>query len=69
MKGRLLFISVIHWRPIRGCFLTREKHAEQEMHNKIDELTKLNTLLEERDAEMKELKKLLYELQHAIRNN
>ncbi len=62
-KGR-----VLNWIGI-DFDITARKHAEQELHNKIDELTKLNALLEERDKEMKELKKLLENLQHAIRSN
>jgi len=49
--------------------ITARKHAELEMHNKIVELTKLNDLLQERDAEMKELKKLIEKLQRTIQNN
>ena len=49
--------------------ITARKHIEMEMQNKIAELTKLNSLLEERDKEMKELKKLLEKLQHTIQGS
>jgi len=59
--------KVLNWIGI-DFDITARKHAELEMQNKIDELTKLNALLKVRDAEMKELKKLLEELQHTIQS-
>ena len=50
--------KVINWIGI-DFDITERKYAELEMHQKIVELTRLNALLQKRDKEMKELKKLL----------
>ena len=54
--------KVTNWIGIDFDITTR-KHAELEMQNKINELTKFNALLEKHGKEMKELKKLLHKLQ------
>ena len=60
--------KVINWIGIDFDITTR-KQAELDMKNKIDELTKSNALLGERESEMRDLKRSLHKLEERGQSN